>query len=315
MTPLLQGKQDMERIVLERYHSSLFPQHIRERIGADRVVKVTIEESDIDEKEATAFDQAIISAVADLDNGKGIAAESALAALFARFGPPREGIPAENPVKLYLAPSAEASLHQIGAATRDARIDLDLKITLDKFGTEIPNDRPDYVSTQLKLLVDHFLQNSVDGYTIQVPGINDLIISEHRMSYVTHRLKGDVREIVRISAHDHDVKGYRFTRRLTALEWSKRGVDVTHPIVVLEDRYGGTYSGGRWLAIAAADAFENGLTRAAFCVEDTPGPSGQDGDARDFWSEPPWWIAPGDTADAAIDNLRKRVLSEEASEI
>lgn len=285
----------MERIVLERYHSSLFPQHIRERIGTDRVVKITIEESDIDEKEATAFDQAIISAVAGLDNGKGISAESALAALFARFGPSLGSTSTGSSLKLYLAPSAEAALHQFGAEVRDVR--------------------PDHVSTELCNLLNHFLEKPVDGHTIQVPGINDLIISEYRMYYVTHRLKGDVREIIRISRYDHDVKGYRFTKRMTALEWSKLGVDVTHPIAVVEDRYSGTYSGGRWLAIAAADAFENGHTRIALCVEDGPGPSGQDGDARDFWSEPPAWIAAGDTAEAAIEALRKRVLSEEASEI
>lgn len=285
----------MERIVEERYHSSLFPQHIRERIGTDRVVKVTIEESDVDEKEATAFDQAVISAVADLNSGKGISAESALAALLARFGPLHDGPQVESSLQLYLAPSAEAALHQ--------------------FGVEARGVRPDHVSIELCGLLDHFLEQSVDGYTIQVPGISDLIISEYRSYYVTHRLKGERREIVRISISDRHVKGYRFTKKLTALEWSKLGVDVTHPIAVVEDRYSGTYSGGRWLAIAAADAFENGLIRVAFCVEDGAGPSGQDGDARDFWSEPPAWIAVGDTAEAAIEALRKRVLSEEASEI
>jgi hypothetical protein len=313
VTPLLQGKQDMERIVVERYHSSLFPQHIRERIGTDRTVKVTIEESDIDDKEATEFDQAVISAVADLDGGKAISAEAALAALFVRFGPPRESTGTDNSLKLYLAPSAEACLHQFGAEIRDARLDHAVEATLHQFGIKASEARS--ASTELNCLLGHFLERSVDGYTIQVPGISDLIISEYRMYYVTHRLKGDVREIVRISRSDHDVKGYRFSKKLTALEWSKLGVDVTYPIAVVEDRYSGTYSGGRWLAIAGADAFENGLTRVAFCVEDGPGPSGQDGDARDFWSEPPHWIAAGDTADAAIENLRKRVISEEASEI
>lgn len=303
----------MERIVEERYHSSMFPQRIRERIGADRLVKVTIEESDIDEKEVTAYDQAVISAVADLDNGKAISAETALAALFARFGPPGESIRTDNSLKLYLAPSAEACLHQFGAEIRDARPDHVLEDTLHQFGIKASEARS--ASTELNCLLGHFLERSVDGYTIQVPGISDLVISEYRMYYVTHRLKGNAREIVRISRSDHDIKGYRFSKRLIALEWSKLGVDVTYPIAVVEDRYSGTYSGGRWLAIAAADAFENGLTRVAFCVEDGPGPSGQDGDAMAFWSEPPAWIAVGNTADAAIENLRKRALSEEASEI
>jgi len=285
----------MERIVEERYHSSMFPQRIRERIGADRVVKVTIEDSDADEREAAAFDQAVILAVADLDDGKGICAEAVLVAFFARFAPPSENVRADGSLKLHLAPAAEASLHNFGAETRSVR--------------------PDSASTEFKTMIEHFLEKAIEGYSIQVFGIDDLIITHYRSYYVTHRLKDNTREIIRISMCDHDVKGYRFQRKLTALEWSKLGVDVTYPVAVIEDRYSGTYSGGRWLAIAGADAFENGLTRIARCVESGPGPSGDDGEAMDFWNEAPDWIAVGDTADAAIDNLRKRVLSQEASEI
>jgi hypothetical protein len=295
VSPLLQGKQEMERIVEERYHSSMFPQHVRERIGADRIVKVTIEESDLDERQAIVFDQAVMSAIADLDNGKAISAETALAALFARFGHSRESARAESAVELRLAPDAEAALHEIGAQIRSVD--------------------PDRVSTFLFLLLGHFLDTFVEGYPIQVDGVDDLRITEYRGYYLTHRARDNVREIVRISGSDHNVKGYRWRLPLTQIELSKLGVDVTYPIAVIEDRYRGTYSGGRWLAIADADAFENGLTRVAFCVEHGPGPSGEDGDARDFWSEPPHWIAAGDTADAAIENLRKQVLPEEASEI
>lgn len=305
----------MERFVVERYHSSLFPQHIRERIGTSRVVKVTIEASDADEQEAAAFDQAVISAVADLDDGKAISADTALASLFARFGPPTDNLTPENSVKLSLAPSAEASLHQFCAVTRDHRVDSGLRVIINQTGFKLPNDRVEYVSDLIKDLFDYLGSETINGYPIHVSGIGDLTISEHRTHYITHRLKGDTREIIRISTRDHDVKGYRFTKKVTALEWSKLGVDVASPIAVVEDRYGGIYSGGRWLAIAAADTFENGLVRVAFCVEEGSGPSGDDGDAMDFWKDAPDWIASGDTPDAAIEKLRQQVLSEETSEI
>jgi hypothetical protein len=74
-----------------------------------------------------------------------------------------------------------------------------------------------------------------------------------------------------------------------------------YPVAVVEDRYGGTYSGGRWLAIAQADRLENGAYRIVRCLED--GPHGDDGDAMAFWSDPPGWIACGDTPDEAVRKL------------
>jgi hypothetical protein len=77
------------------------------------------------------------------------------------------------------------------------------------------------------------------------------------------------------------------------------------PIVVLQDRYGGTYSGGKRLAISKADKLENGALRIIRVLEF--GPYGDDGDAMDFWHDLPDWIAVGDTPDEAVANLRKKV--------
>jgi hypothetical protein len=78
----------------------------------------------------------------------------------------------------------------------------------------------------------------------------------------------------------------------------------TYPVMVLQDRYGGTYSGGRWIAISVADRLENGAYRAIRCLE--AGPSDSDIEAQEFWTEPPSWVAVGDTPDAAVATLLRR---------
>lgn len=79
------------------------------------------------------------------------------------------------------------------------------------------------------------------------------------------------------------------------------------PVAIIEDRYNGAYSGGRWLAIAEADMPETGYTnRAAMVLED--GPHGDDTDAMLFWSDPPPWIAAGISPDAACAALRAKML-------
>jgi hypothetical protein len=80
-----------------------------------------------------------------------------------------------------------------------------------------------------------------------------------------------------------------------------------YPIAVVQDRYGGAYSKGAWLAIARSDKLENGAHRIVRCMED--GPYGDDTDAAMFWSDPPDWIAAGGTPDEAIENLREHNLS------
>lgn len=80
-----------------------------------------------------------------------------------------------------------------------------------------------------------------------------------------------------------------------------------YPVVIVEDRYGGAYSGGRWLAVASADTVcaeaDTLIDRAAFVLDE--GPSGADGDAMMFWADPPAWIAVGATPDEALNALHK----------
>lgn len=84
-------------------------------------------------------------------------------------------------------------------------------------------------------------------------------------------------------------------------------VERAWPIVILQDRYGGTYSGGAWLAIAKADEAEPnamGASRVVCCL--MAGPHGSDTDAMAFWLFPPPWIAAGSSPnEAAIALLEK----------
>jgi len=83
-------------------------------------------------------------------------------------------------------------------------------------------------------------------------------------------------------------------------------VSEEYPIVVMQDRYSGAYSGGTWLAIAnASDLFDETTTRAQFCLTGDSGPSDSDVEAGAFWSCPPDWIAVGCTPDEAVDALCK----------
>lgn len=77
-----------------------------------------------------------------------------------------------------------------------------------------------------------------------------------------------------------------------------------YPIALLEDRYGGAYSGGKWLGIAGADQMDNGAYRIVRVIED--GPHGDDTEAMLFWDEPPDWIAVGATPDDAIAALKDK---------
>jgi hypothetical protein len=76
-----------------------------------------------------------------------------------------------------------------------------------------------------------------------------------------------------------------------------------YPIAIIQDRYGGSYSGGAWLAISRSDQLENGAYRVVRCLEG--GPHDGDVEAREFWANPPSWIAAGATPDEAIKKLPK----------
>lgn len=80
----------------------------------------------------------------------------------------------------------------------------------------------------------------------------------------------------------------------------------TFPIAIIEDRYTGAYSGGRWLAIAMADVSEGQhSTRVSAMLAE--GPFGQDCDAMDFWENPPDWIAVGHTPTDAFTELQNKL--------
>lgn len=88
-----------------------------------------------------------------------------------------------------------------------------------------------------------------------------------------------------------------------------------YPVAILEDRYGGVYSKGAWLAIANADKPHIGDkpcvgdligSRMEFCLNE--GPNGSDPQASDFWDTPPSWIVVGKTPDDALAALKKRGL-------
>jgi len=74
-----------------------------------------------------------------------------------------------------------------------------------------------------------------------------------------------------------------------------------YPIAIVQDRYGGVYSGGDWLAIARADAAHDGRSRVDFAL--AHGPHGSDCIAAEFWADPPDWIAVGNSPDEARDRL------------
>jgi len=94
-------------------------------------------------------------------------------------------------------------------------------------------------------------------------------------------------------------------------------VDRAWPIVIVQDRYGGTYSGGGWLAIAKADEVEPhayGMSRIACCLN--AGPHGSDTAAMAFWLFPPDWIAAGRSPDeAAVALLAKLTGLEERPDV
>lgn len=77
-----------------------------------------------------------------------------------------------------------------------------------------------------------------------------------------------------------------------------------HPLAVFADRYGGIYSRGRWLAVSSADEPCHGEMRASWVLGH--GPFGEDNEARDFWADPPTWIASGNTPEDAISRLEPR---------
>lgn len=81
-----------------------------------------------------------------------------------------------------------------------------------------------------------------------------------------------------------------------------------YPIGIVEDRYGGTYSGGKWVAIAnvelhSIDELMNNID---------PSPWGDDMSASDWGDVPPDWAAVGETPDEALQNLYAKFTFEDS---
>ena len=77
--------------------------------------------------------------------------------------------------------------------------------------------------------------------------------------------------------------------------------DTLHPVILVEDRYQGVYSGGRWWAVARGDEAFEGRSRLDWLVAE--GPGADDVTCAVFWGMKPPWIESGPTPDAAIAKL------------
>lgn len=91
--------------------------------------------------------------------------------------------------------------------------------------------------------------------------------------------------------------------------WDERFEAWAYPIAIVNDRYGGVYSGGKWLAIAGIDNPRLGGSVLKMLARDgggTPNPWGGDEQAGFFWRDPPAWIAVGDTPEKALAPLKAK---------
>ncbi len=82
-----------------------------------------------------------------------------------------------------------------------------------------------------------------------------------------------------------------------------------YPIAIVEDRYSGVYSEGTWLAVARANQPHGGQSRINFVL--CNGPHGDDGEAAEFWADPPPWIAAGNSPQEALDHLLQGISTRE----
>jgi hypothetical protein len=83
-----------------------------------------------------------------------------------------------------------------------------------------------------------------------------------------------------------------------------------YPVAIVQDRYGGTYSRGEWLAVGGFDERDvrgpRGPTRLDFVMLNA---HGSDPEAMDFWTGEARelsWLAVGETPDHALAALYAR---------
>lgn len=76
-----------------------------------------------------------------------------------------------------------------------------------------------------------------------------------------------------------------------------------YPITILQDRYGGTYAGGEWIAVA--ESFDVPGDSAGHLDLVRAGAFGSDREAADFWDryEEAPWVATGPTPNRALAAL------------
>jgi hypothetical protein len=96
--------------------------------------------------------------------------------------------------------------------------------------------------------------------------------------------------------------------KMSDVGWERRFNEWAHPIHFLEDRYGGAYSGGEWLAVAgyAQDNRHGALSRMHENPAQNWGPQSGDVWAAGFWADPPRWIAAGPTPEQALQALKDK---------
>jgi hypothetical protein len=88
---------------------------------------------------------------------------------------------------------------------------------------------------------------------------------------------------------------------------AEENIRAHYPIAIVEDRYGGGYAGGNWLAISQADLSYGTSSRVDFVLSDKNGPHSGDIQAREFWAVPPDWIVAAGTPNDAVAKLARRL--------
>jgi hypothetical protein len=78
-----------------------------------------------------------------------------------------------------------------------------------------------------------------------------------------------------------------------------------YPIIILQDRYQGVYSGGGWIACCEADELHDGSPRHEWLIQS--GPNGDDTEAATFWANAPDWVAAGVSPDLAVASLLNKL--------
>jgi hypothetical protein len=96
------------------------------------------------------------------------------------------------------------------------------------------------------------------------------------------------------------------------MHWRDLPPDIqNYPVVIIEDRYGGCYSHGKWIAIAQAFDCATSLDEST-CYFDIVRENAlaDDVTTSNWWydtlQQDPDWLAVGNTPDEALANLKKR---------